>query len=166
MLHASPASPKINPEHIGFFGFSAGGYTGLVLIGANPDWAGFLCRRNRSAAAASACEAILRKEFRVQPLARDLRIKAVVIADPANFFTADSFAAVRKPVQLWASERGGRGLSQVDPRLTPESVAAVDRNLPAKHEYHVVPNSGHFAVLSPCPPTLAKDSTHPVEAAE
>jgi predicted dienelactone hydrolase len=158
MLRASPASPKIDPEHIGFFGFSAGGYTGLVLIGANPDWAGVLCRRNRSAAAASVCEPILRKEFRVQPLTHDLRIKAAVIADPANFFTADSFAAVKIPVQLWASERGGQGLSQVDPRLTPESVAAVDRNLVAKHEYRVVSNSGHFAFLSPCSPTLAKDS--------
>jgi predicted dienelactone hydrolase len=158
MLRASPAAPKINPERIGFFGFSAGGYTGLVLAGANPDWAGPLCRRNRSAAGASACEQILRKEFQVQPLANDPRIKAAVIADPANYFSSDSFAAVRIPVQLWASERTGRGLQQVDPRLTPESVAAVDRNLPAKHEYHVVPNAGHFAFLSPCPPTLAKDN--------
>jgi predicted dienelactone hydrolase len=30
--------------------------------------------------------------------------------------------------------------------------------LPAKHEYNVVPNAGHFAFLSPCPPTLAKDT--------
>jgi predicted dienelactone hydrolase len=158
MLSASLAAPKIDPERIGFFGFSAGGYTGLVLAGANPDWAGALCRRNRSAAAASACEQILRKEFRVQPLAHDPRIKAAVIADPANHFSADSFAAVKIPVQLWASERTGRGLQQVDPRLTPESVAAVDRTLPAKHEYHVVPNAGHFAFLSPCPPTAAKDN--------
>jgi predicted dienelactone hydrolase len=158
MLRTLTAAPKIDPERIGFFGFSAGGYTGLVLAGANPDWAGALCRRNRSAAAASACEQILRKEFRVQPLAHDPRIKAAVIADPANYFSLDSFAAVKIPVQLWASERAGHGLQQVDPRLTPESVAAVDRNLPAKHEYHVVPNAGHFAFLSPCQRTPAKDS--------
>jgi hypothetical protein len=35
-----------------------------------------------------------------------------------------------------------------------ESVAAVDANLPAKHEYHVVPNSTHFAFLFICPPGL------------
>jgi hypothetical protein len=35
------------------------------------------------------------------------------------------FAAVKVPVQLWASERGNE-------YVTPESVAAVDRNLPAK----------------------------------
>jgi predicted dienelactone hydrolase len=44
MLGASPTASKIDPERIGFFGFSAGGYTGLVLIGANPDWASVLCR--------------------------------------------------------------------------------------------------------------------------
>jgi predicted dienelactone hydrolase len=74
-----------------------------------------------------------------------------VIVDPlAVFFSADSFAAVEVPVQLWASEHGGDGVS-------PESVAAVERSLPAKHEYHVVPNAGHFAFLIPCPPALAKD---------
>jgi predicted dienelactone hydrolase len=39
--------------------------------------------------------------------------------------------------------------------VTPESVAAVDANLPGKHEYHVVPNSAHFAFLPPCSAALA-----------
>jgi predicted dienelactone hydrolase len=39
MVGASPAASNIDPERVGFFGFSLGGYTGLVLIGANPDWA-------------------------------------------------------------------------------------------------------------------------------
>ena len=40
--------------------------------------------------------------------------------------------------------------------VTPESIAAVERNLPARHEYHVVPNAGHMAFLAPCPPATAK----------
>jgi predicted dienelactone hydrolase len=36
------------------------------------------------------------------------------------------------------------------------SVAAVDKSLPAEHEYHVVPNSTHVAFLFICPPALAK----------
>jgi predicted dienelactone hydrolase len=147
LLGASPAASNIDPARIGFFGFSMGGHTGLVLIGANPDWAIPLCQKS---SAAPTCEQILRKEFRVQPLTHDPRVKAAVIADPfSTFFAADSFAAVKVPVQLWASERGGDG-------VTPESVAAVDRNLPAKHEYHVVPNSAHFAFL-PCSPGMAKN---------
>jgi predicted dienelactone hydrolase len=148
MLGASPAASRIDPGHIGFFGYSRGGYTGLVLIGAKPDWAAAtpFCEHQSD----HICKQILRKDFPAQPLARDPRIKAAVITDPlAIFFTADSFAAVKVPVQLWASERGGMG-------VTPEGVAAVDRNLPAKHEYHVVPNSAHFAFLFICPPAVAK----------
>jgi predicted dienelactone hydrolase len=171
MLGASRAAPNIDPQRIGFYGFSAGGYTGLVLIGANPDWARVQCQLgvdfrsllgiaadNRPSAAA-VCEQILRKEFRAEPLAHDPRIKAAVLADPpGSFFAADSFAAVTVPVQLWASEFGGRGLRGVMPGLA-EGVAALNRNLPAKHEYHVVPNAGHFAFTMICPPALAKN--HP-----
>jgi predicted dienelactone hydrolase len=156
MLGASSAASKIDPERIGFLGFSRGGYTGLVLIGADPDWAGAseFCQRSlppppdSGRAPGQLCQQILRKEFPPQPLAHDPRIKAAVVADPlAIFFTAESFAAVKIPLQLWASERGGDGVA-------PESVAAVNRNLPAKHEYHVVPSSGHFAFVL-CPPALA-----------
>jgi predicted dienelactone hydrolase len=64
------------------------------------------------------------------------------------FFIPESFAAIKVPVQLWGSERGGDGVS-------PESVMAVDQNLLAPHECRVVPNSGHFAFLTPCPPGMA-----------
>jgi predicted dienelactone hydrolase len=147
MLGVSPAAPNIDPDRIGFFGFSRGGYTGLVLIGANPEWAIPLCRRS---SAVPMCEQVLRTGFRVQFLEHDPRVKAAVIADPlADFFSVDSFAAVKVPVQLWASERGGDG-------VTPESVGTVDKSLPAKHEYHAVPNSAHFAFLTPCSVALAK----------
>jgi predicted dienelactone hydrolase len=150
MLGASPAASKIDPERIGSFGFSLGGYTGLVLIGANPDWAAATeyCQHFHHFLLPG-CEQVLRKEFPTQPVAHDPRIKAAVLADPVGFFfSADSFAGVKVPVQLWASERGGGG-------LTLESIAAVDRNLRAKHEYHVVPNAGHFAFVL-CSPAIAK----------
>jgi predicted dienelactone hydrolase len=63
-------------------------------------------------------------------------------------FTPDSLQAIKVPIQLWASELGGDG-------VTPDMVAAVDSGLPVKHEYQVVPNSGHFAFLAPCPSALA-----------
>jgi predicted dienelactone hydrolase len=88
--------------------------------------------------------------FRVQPLTHDERIKAAVIADPPGFFFgADSFAAVKTPVQLWAY-----GASEG--AVTPEGVAAVDKSLPAQHEYHVVPNTANHAFAPPCPPAAAK----------
>ena len=149
MLGASPEAFKIDPECIGFFGFSRGGYTGLVLVGVNPDWA----------TATEFCQLaerpirppIRRKEFLMQPFVHDPRIKAAVIADPGPVFfsTRTSLAAISVPLQLSASARG-------NPFVTPESVAAADRNLPAKHEYHVVRNSRHDDFFL-CPPALGKD---------
>ena len=148
MIGASPAASNIDPDRIGFFGFSRGGYTGLVLVGAKPDWAtaAALCEQSSS----RICGQIRAKEYPEQPLTHDPRIKAAVIADPlALWFTADSLQEIKVPIQLWASELGGDGVS-------PHNVAAVDSGLPIKHEYHVVPNSAHFAFLAPCPPALPR----------
>ena len=148
MLRASPAAANIDPRRIGLFGFSRGGYTGLVVIGANPDWAHVteLCRKS----SLKVCAQIRNKQYPTATLAHDKRIKAAVLADPlATRFTPKSFADVSVPVQLWQSERGGDG-------VVPDMVAAVDKNLPAPHEYHVVPNSVHFSFLAPCWSALAK----------
>jgi len=149
MLGASALAANIDRDRIGFFGFSRGGHTGLVLIGAKSDFASAasLCQQST----APFCAQILRREFPAQPMTHDPRIKAAVIADPRiNFFTADSFATIKIPVQLWASEYGGDG-------VLPHSVDLVDNNLPAKHEYHAVSNAGHFAFLAPCAPEWAKE---------
>ena len=145
LLGAPPFASRIDHERIGLFGFSRGGYTALAVIGANPDWANVTerCRELKT----HVCDQVRAKEF-PGSVTHDPRIKAAVIADPLSvFFTADSFAAVKIPVQLWASEFGGDG-------VLPHSVDIVDKNLPLKHEYHVVANSGHFAFLAPCPPEL------------
>jgi len=148
MLGASALAPHIDGDRIGFFGFSRGGYTGLVLIGARPDWAnatGF-CRQSPP----GICSQVFKKEFPAELPAADSRIRAAVIVDPlAIFFTASSFNAITVPVQLWASEYGGDG-------VLPHSVDVVNGGLRADHEYHVVPNAGHFSFVAPCPPALAQ----------
>jgi predicted dienelactone hydrolase len=149
MLGEPAFTASVDRERVGFFGFSRGGYTGLALIGANPDWAHVteLCKQ----AATRECEQIRARQF-PEAVTHDPRIKAAVIADPLSvLFTASSFGAVGIPVQLWASELGGDG-------VLPHSVDIVDKNLPSKHEYHVVANAGHFAFLSPCPPWLADEA--------
>jgi predicted dienelactone hydrolase len=149
MIGASPFAANIDSSRIGFFGFSRGGYTGLVLVGGNPDWTNATdpCQQSKI----PLCQEILRKEYPATPLTRDARIKAAVIADPlAVFFTAASLASIEIPIQLWASERGGDGVAL-------HQVAAVDQALPIKHEYRVVANAGHFAFLSPCPAAVATE---------
>jgi len=148
MLKDSAAAAKIDPKRIGFFGFSRGGYTGLMLAGAVPDFA-------HAAAGCPDTEQMCRqvhdKQVPPHPAAPEPRIKAFVIADPlAMFFPGrDNVKKMVAPVQLWASAEGGQGVE-------PKDVAALARNLPVKPDYHPVPNSTHLSFLLPCTPALRK----------
>ena len=148
MLADWPDHAKIDADRIGFFGFSRGGYTGLVMIGANPDFhkGEAFCAKLPDV---PMCEQIRAGEIPTQPLVHDPRVKAIAIADPLSFFTAEGLKNITTPIQLWASEFGGDG-------VTPESVAAIDRDLPTKPDYRVAPGAAHFAFLAPCPQQLIK----------
>jgi len=136
MVGSSPAAPFIDPSRIGVFGFSRGGYNGLAVIGANADWANALsyCGDLQG----RGCQQIRSKDF-PGPIPHDPRITAAVVADPlAVFFTAQTLAPIKVPVQIWATELGGDGVFLRD-------TAPLDTNLSAPHEFHVVKNAGHFA---------------------
>lgn len=143
MLGVSPIAAKLDARRIGFFGFSRGGYTGLMLAGAAPDypfWPPLWLLFHASA---------LWGPAPVQPT-NDPRIKAFVIADPVTVFPGpENLRAVTAPIQMWASHEGGQG-------VTLDQVSAVARDLPVKPEFHAVPNSTHLSFLTPCPPALAK----------
>ena len=146
MLGTSPAAAKIDPQRIGLFGFSRGGYTGLVVGGTDVDWDNVI--RRCEGATAHICDQVRNKEYPAH-LTHDPRVMAAVIANPlAIYFTAASFASAKLPVQLWNTEHGGDGVE-------PHDVAVVDKWLPAQHEYHFVPNAGHFVFLAPCPADVA-----------
>jgi predicted dienelactone hydrolase len=142
MLSSAPDAAKIDPQRIGFFGFSRGGFTGIVLAGGNPDFlhADVPCPDPKL----PICEDLRRKQAPTAPWTHDARIKAFVIADPLNEFpTSGSLKDVKAPLQVWASQYGGDG---VLPRAVPALVAA----LPIKPEFHTAPGSAHFAFLAPC----------------
>lgn len=151
MLAASPAAPRIDRKRIGFFGFSAGAATGLELAGADPYWAVYLCRFSN---AVRTCANTMGQAFSAKPHPVERRIKAAVLADPpAIWLVPESMSKVRIPVQLWASEQGGRG----EPNFAaadPAGVADIEKRLRELHEYHVVPNAWHFA-FALCGPSLS-----------
>jgi predicted dienelactone hydrolase len=150
MLTESPVASRIDPNRIGFFGFSAGAATGLVLAGADWDWAAVLSRFSRNPLVSANT---LRGHLRSESNAMDSRIKVAVLADPpGQWIVAESISKVRIPVQLWASANGGRGLPNI--AVTRENVEAVEERLPSAHEYHVVPNAGHFAFML-CGPSIS-----------
>jgi predicted dienelactone hydrolase len=145
MLHDWKDKAVIDPARIGVFGFSMGGYTGLVLMGVVPDSGRFaeVCKDKTGA-----CQQLHSGEALPNP-PHDARIKTAVIVDPATVtITRDNLAAIRIPFQFWRSERGGPGVGDGS------GTARAANSLPGKSEVHVVP-AGHFAFLAPCSPELA-----------
>jgi predicted dienelactone hydrolase len=153
MLDTWPDHARLDPGRIGFFGFSRGGYTGLVIAGANPD-----IRKATAFCAVPypkpSCEELKKNQLPTEMPVHDPRVKAIVVADPAfgPLFDRDALKDVKIPVQLWASELSGEdNITEVNPGF----VADIKDELPVKPDYHVVSNAGHFAFLVPCSPDLA-----------
>nr|WP_255703267.1 alpha/beta fold hydrolase [Lysobacter sp. GX 14042] len=150
MLEGWRSRRQLDPEAIGVFGFSRGGYTALALAGATPSVAAAgerLCARWWSLVM-PLCRGIRIGEPTLEPVA-DPRIRAAVVVDPLNLFDAAGLRTVRVPVQLWASEQGGDGVEF-------EHIEAIRTALPAAPEYHLARGAGHFAYLAPCTPRLAE----------
>ncbi|MEZ2133038.1 MULTISPECIES: alpha/beta hydrolase family protein [unclassified Sinorhizobium] len=150
MLAAAPDAAKIDPQRVGFYGFSQGGYTGLVIAGANPDFNKLppRCADPKATGCSPVNQAQpSRPKLPSQSLTHDPRVKAMVVADPLSvvFQTTDSVKDVKIPLQLWGSELGGGG------GASPENVATLARLLPGRPDFRIVPNAVHLSFLTPCP---------------
>ena len=156
MLNGWDGHASIDPARIGMFGFSAGGFTTLILLGGTADFnlatlfchdhpEDWGCQHAKDKAAASADD---RKPAEWH---HDPRVKVGVIAAPAlgHTSTKAGLAAVTQPIQLWRAER-----DQVAPnQWNADVVKAV---LPNPPDDHPVSLAGHFAFLAPCSEALAK----------
>ena len=145
MLTAAPMKAAIDPQRVGAFGFSSGGFTVLVGAGATPDLTKvaphcqahpdyFDCKLTKDRPPpADALSATW---------THDARIKAVVSAAPAMGYTLD-VSRVTLPLQLWRA---------ADDRLPPDPdyATAVRAHLPRAPDYHLVAKAGHFDFLTPC----------------
>lgn len=153
MLEEWPDRARLDPERIGFFGFSRGGYTGLVLLGGEPDFRRVLghCREvpsdplcAPSDARRAPQEATAAPAPAAAPFPHDPRIRAAVIAAPLGLvFPPEGLAAVTAPLQLWRAEED-------ELAIHPYNAEAVFRALPGEVDYRVVGGAGHFAFLAPC----------------
>jgi predicted dienelactone hydrolase len=148
MLNGWPDAATLDAHAIGFFGFSRGGFTGLVLAGAVPDF--MHSKLDCPYADPQACDRA-KTEAMNAVWTHDARIRAYVIADPFSVFpTPDSLRNVKQPIQLWASEYGGDG-------VLPEAEKALAKTLPVPPEFHVATGAAHFVFLAPCPADMARD---------
>jgi predicted dienelactone hydrolase len=151
MLHGSPERGRIDPQRIGAFGFSAGGFTVLAAAGGEPDFSKTVphCQAHPDH---FGCRLVASSGVRPkpQPVDHDPRIRALVVAAPALGYTfgRGGLADVRQPIQLWRAEN-----DQILP--PPDYAEAVRAALPRAPEFHLVPHAGHFDFLAPCSAALA-----------
>jgi len=149
MLTQWAAHDRIDSERIGMFGFSAGAFTALVIVGGEADFsrAAALCREHPEDGDSDYWK---RHERAGAPTwIHDARVKAAVIVAPAAGYTfaPSGLSHVRAPVQLWAGTRD----RIVD---TATNTAVVRKLLPSPPEYHEVEDATHFSFLGPCSPEL------------
>lgn len=139
--HHPFAGVDIDLRRIGFFGFSRGGYTGLVLAGGTPDFNTLVIQ---CPPAVHMCAQIQDHQIPPHASGYEPRISAYVIADPVDFFPDKrSLKNVHVPIQLWSSELGGMG-------VRPQEVSAVAMNLPERPEFHLVAAATHLSFDCPC----------------
>ncbi len=146
---AEPAiGPLIDRERIGMVGHSAGGYTALLVAGAQPDFT--LQDAYRAAVAVDPyrkrADAAGGKRFKpdLKPVA-DARVRAIVLLAPAlgYLFDARALADVKVPVIIYRPSA-----DEMVPH--PWSAERIVNFLPQKPEYVVLAGAGHFVFLAPC----------------
>lgn len=154
MQHDWPRRGAIDANRVGMFGFSAGGFTALVIAGAEPDLSrtADYCRRKPEA---WTCLYVKRQGLTQARIARqkatawqhDPRVKAIAVAAPAVGYSFDRarLAHVRIPVQLWGAEKD---------TVVEDSAELVRQSLGTAPEYHQVKRAGHFSFMMPCKPQM------------
>ena len=166
MLASSKFGPAIDPNQIGVFGFSAGGYTVLTLLSAKPDFDLLVqhCRSNY--ARDPVCEMFdggideyvrnLQKEFddTIVKLADD-RICGAVIADPfAVVFSEESVKQIRRIPTLFY-------LPEIENQLAAKYHGGHVYNIlkaDNKNDVQLITVKGaqHFSFITPFPESIAK----------
>ena len=152
MLAAWPQHDRLDPKRIGAYGFSVGGFATLVTIGGVPDFSRIpaYCAQYPDRVCAILKERNTDTSVPASAWAREPRIKAAVVAAPTLAFTLgpERLAGIAAPIQLWRAEN-----DEITPH--PRAAEAIFQALPAKPDYVVVPEAGHFAFVA-CTEELAK----------
>jgi predicted dienelactone hydrolase len=146
--------PRIDRARIGMAGFSAGGYTSLLIIGARPNFA----LGDAYARAVPDDPLMHRARAVANPRRRpdldvvaDPRVRAAFIMAPALGFLFDppALAGITVPIRLYRA-----GADEVLP--ADWNAERVRQALPRPPEYAVIEGAGHFIFLAPCSASLAQ----------
>jgi predicted dienelactone hydrolase len=160
ILSSWPGRLNVNPRRIGVYGFSLGGFTGLVLIGGTPEIARMaqLCDSNESAPECAFIKNAHGNQLTPSTEApvwiHDTRIKAAVIAAPAAgyLFGPADLREVSVPIQLWRVENDSQAPDAWNG-------AVIRDNLKVHPDSHLVQGADHFVFLAPGSDALAAAAT-------
>ncbi|MGA7296086.1 MAG: hypothetical protein WBW92_01075, partial [Rhodanobacteraceae bacterium] len=166
-LLADPRWAKlVDANRIGVAGFSAGGYTSLLLVGAVPRFDRFIGYCDRHPQDREICElvkqlgaadtkqtlATLQKKFQALGPTDDPRVKAAFVMAPQSIvFDKPGLEKIKRPVFLYYGENDHVLL----PRENALRIAPLIRTLSA---LRAVPKAGHYVFLAPCSEQLASEA--------
>ena len=145
--------PLVDRQRIGMAGFSAGGYTTLLIAGAVPDFS-LMAEYRRSVPddpyrkRADAAGTQRRKpDLKV---VADARVRAVFVMAPAVGYVFDraGLSKVEVPVLLYRPTAD-------EMLLHPWHAERIAQMLPKPPEYQLIEGAGHFVFLAPCPAVIA-----------
>lgn len=144
-------SASIDAARVGAAGFSAGGYTALLLVGAQPRFhllSAYCARYPNSVLCAGG--GTVRLSSPPLEAKADTRVRAAFVMSPvATFFDRQSLASISVPVRLYAAG--------ADSVLPPDVHARKIRiEIPTLAGYTEVPDADHFVFLSPCSLPMAQ----------
>jgi len=148
LLRGSTAE-SVDATRVGVAGFSAGGYTALTMVGAQPRFELLrpFCGQHPESVLCAGGGTI---RLSSPPLAAkvDARVRAAFVMSPvAAFFDRHGLSSVAMPVWLYAAG--------ADAVLPPDDNARRIRSeIPALAGYTEIPEAGHFVFLAPCSPKM------------
>jgi predicted dienelactone hydrolase len=151
---ADPAlASAIDPSRIGAMGFSAGGYTALLLVGAHPDFtrlAGYCARHPKDPEICARRAVTITSDAPTQTA--DPRVHAAFVMAPLGiFFGPGAFEGVTAPVYVYEAAQ--------DHVLLPDENAEVVRHgLRTLDGFRSVPGADHYVFLAPCSASLAANA--------
>jgi predicted dienelactone hydrolase len=164
----------IDPERIGVAGFSNGGYTSLLLVGAVPQFTRFLDHCEKPSDDPAFCSSMQQAEAQIAKenpgeTARqfltamqgeihrwgntdDPRVKAAFVMAPQSLvFDSSGIAAVNRPVFLYYGE--------ADEVLLPKAnVLHIAPFITTLAAIRMIPRAGHYVFLAPCSPQLDQEA--------
>jgi predicted dienelactone hydrolase len=172
LLHDPHWNTIIDPERIGVAGFSNGGYTSLLLVGAVPQFVRFIgyceahaddpnvCDHVKQMVAQLAKQGLTARQYLTAMQGEhqkwgnmdDPRIKAAFVMAPLSLiFDKAGLASINRPVFLYY----GQDDEVLRPKYNVLHIAPLINTLVG---IKMIPKAGHYVFLAPCSPQLTKEA--------